>query len=71
VQNCTAITQLRRSWQVVGPPLAVRSGAQLEAFPVERAKRVGMSMIEGQDPVGAVAAGLASSGATPILVLIR
>jgi hypothetical protein len=48
VLNCTAITQLRRSWQVVGPPLAVRSGAQFEAFPVERAKRVEMSRIEGQ-----------------------
>lgn len=57
MQNCPAIAQLRRSWQVIGPPLAVRSGAQLEAFPVERAKRVKVSMIESQDPVGAVAAG--------------
>jgi hypothetical protein len=37
--------------------LDARSWAQLEAFPVERAKRVEMSMIQRQDPMSAVAAG--------------
>jgi hypothetical protein len=56
-----------RILKIVGPPagpvadpprkLAVRSGAQLEVFPVERTKHVEVSMIEGQDPVGAIAAG--------------
>lgn len=37
--------------------LDVRSWAQLQAFPVEPAKRVEMSMIQRQDPMSAVAAG--------------
>jgi hypothetical protein len=37
--------------------LDARSRAELEALPIERTKRVEVSMIQGQDPVGAVAAG--------------
>lgn len=45
--------------------LDARSRAQLEALPVERTKRVEVSMIESQDPVGAVAVFTAPDEALP------
>jgi hypothetical protein len=53
-----------RSAPVVGR-LDARSRAQLEALPVERTKRVEVSMIESQDPVGAVAVFTAPDEALP------